>query len=131
MISKKDQSKAKKRTKGKTFSADANFPDFGSGEEFDALGDAEKERVAAYYEQGLHRSEMRALTALERAALKRERTTGVKKAGHLKQKKHAVKVISLSVELGLLKRVDAYAKAHGLKCAELVTQALNELLPTG
>ena len=130
MISKKDKSKTKQTAKGKSSSAGVNFPDFRSGEEFDALSNAEKERVSAYYEQGLHRSEMRPLSALERAALKRERA-GVKKSGDPKQTKHVVKVISLSVELGLLKRADAYAKAHGLKRAELVTQALNDLLPTG
>ena len=128
MISKRNKSKTKQRTKGK--SRDVDFPDFGSGEEFDALSDAEKERVATFYEQGGHRTEMRALSTTERSALKRERAN-VKKGGRPKQRKHGVKVISLSVELGLLMRADAYAKAHGLKRAELVMRALNELLPMG
>lgn len=81
-----------------------DLPDFGSGEEFDALSDADK--------------------------LMRDRA-GMKKGGRPKLGAHGVKVISLSVELDLLKRADAYAKKHGLKRAELVTQALNTLLPAG
>jgi hypothetical protein len=108
--------------------ATEDFPDFGSGEEFDALSDSDKERVARFYEEGRHLSEMRPLTAAERAELKRDRA-GTKRGGRPKLGKHGVKVISLSVELELLNRADAYAKKHGLKRAELVTQALNHLLP--
>ena len=94
-----------------------DFPDFSSGEEFDALSDADKEKVARYYEEGRHLSEMRPLTAAERAELKRDRA-GIKKGGRPKFGRHGVKVISLSVERDLLNRADAYAKKYGLKRAE-------------
>jgi len=84
--------------------------------------------VARFYEEGRHLSEMRPLTVAERAELNRDRA-GTKRGGRPKLGKHGVKVISLSVELDLLNRADAYAKKHGLKRAELVTQALNKLLP--
>jgi hypothetical protein len=55
----------------------------GTGEEFDALSDSDKERVATFYEEGRHLSEMRPLTAAQRAGLKRDRA-GIKKGGRPK-----------------------------------------------
>ena len=55
---------------------DGDLPDFGSGEEFDALSDADKEWVAQFYAEGRHRAEMRPLTTAERAELKRDRAKG-------------------------------------------------------
>ncbi len=52
-----------------------------------------------------------------------------KKGSHAKIRKTVAKEISISVEPDLLKRADAFAKAHGLNRAELFHQALNQLLP--
>jgi hypothetical protein len=67
-----------KKTTKKPTSANAkkgsieDFPDFSTGAEFDALSAEDKEKVARYYEQGRHRSELRPLNAKERAEVKRE-----------------------------------------------------------
>src|SRR5579862_2719892 len=102
-----------------------DFPEFKTGEDFDALSASDKERVARYFDKGHHRSELRPLNASERAQVKAER----KKMGRPRLGRHGVKVIALSVERDLLKRADAYAKQCGLKRSELVTQALYRLLP--
>ena len=102
-----------------------DFPEFETGEDFDALSAKDKERVARYYDEGRHRSELRPLNVLERAQVTSEK----KKMGRPKLGRHGVKVIALSVERDLLKRADAYAKQCGLKRSELVTRALNRLLP--
>jgi hypothetical protein len=127
-VKKANTSPRARRRAANPAAATEDFPDFGSGEEFDALSDADKERVDKFYEEGHHLSEMRPLTAAERLELKRDRA-GIKRGGRPKLGKHGVKVISLSVELELLNRADAYAKKHGLKRAELVTKALKKLLP--
>jgi len=110
-----------------------DFPEFADGREFDALSDADKERVAKYYEQGRHRSELRPLTAAERDRVRAE----VKVEKQLEKERNfggrpkvgeGAKVISLSVEKTLLKRADAYAKLHGLKRAELVAEGLSLVL---
>jgi len=105
--------------------ASRDFPEFATGEEFDALSAKEKAKVAKYYAGGHHRSELRPLNGAERAQVKAER----KKMGRPKLGRHGVKVISLSVERDLLQRADAYAKQRGLKRSELVTHALIRLLP--
>src|SRR5260221_635264 len=102
-----------------------SFPEFQTGEDFDALSAKDKERVAKYYDEGRHRSELRPLNATERAQVNAQK----KKMGRPKLGRHGVKVIALSVERDLLKRTDAYAKQCGLKRSELVTHALNRLLP--
>jgi hypothetical protein len=52
-----------------------------------------------------------------------EKTDGPPKIGR------GVKVISLSVERDVLKKVDAYAKRSGLKRDELLTRAPRGFLP--
>jgi hypothetical protein len=111
--------------KKKTSKNTGTLPEFKTGEDFDALSAKDKERVARYYDQGHHRSELRPLNAVERAQVKAEK----KKMGRPKLGRHGVKVIALSVERDLLKRADAYARQCGLKRSELVTQALYRLLP--
>ena len=96
------------------------------GRMFDALSDAEKERIyneieAETPEQRLARS--RPLNAEERAHWKRvQRKLGRPRVGAGSQP------ISLTLEKGLLKRADAYAKRHGMKRAQLVAQALKSFI---
>jgi hypothetical protein len=109
---------SKKRTK----QADREM----NAEDFIALPDDQKERIwheidAKSPDQLL--AESRPLNARERAqwrALKRK--IGRPKVGK------GVKVISLSVEKGLLKRADSYAKRLGLSRAQLFSRGLEVVL---
>jgi hypothetical protein len=103
-----------------------------TGHDFDALSDAEKEKIFAELdaepvEQQLARS--KPLNARERAFYERFRKAqrAKRKAGRPRIGKGA-KVIAVSVERGLLKRADAYARRHGLKRTELIAQALRTVM---
>jgi hypothetical protein len=93
-----------------------------TGEQFDALPDAEKERI--YQEiDSMQSDRLRAASrppnAAERARLKRTKARmGRPKTGR------GVQTISLTVEKGLLDRADAYASAKGISRAQLVAQGL-------
>jgi hypothetical protein len=91
-------------------------------EEFIALPDSEKDRIADQIEretpeQSLARS--RPLNARERQQWRRFKA----KIGRPKVGKGA-RTISLTVEKELLKKADAYAKRHGISRAKLVAQGL-------
>lgn len=92
-----------------------------TGESFDSLSPAEKERIYQEFEhltpERIDR-EFRPLGAKERAGHMRPRKPGRPKVGK------GVKVISLSVERGLLKQADVYAKRNGLKRTELFSIGL-------
>jgi hypothetical protein len=103
-----------------------------TGQDFDALGDAEKEKIFAELDaegtdEQLARS--KPLNAKERAFYERFRKAqkAKRKAGRPKIGKGA-KVIAVSVERGLLKRADTYAKRHGLKRTELIARALMTIM---
>jgi hypothetical protein len=86
-------------------------------DQFIALPDAEKERIARQFdsetvEQSIAR--LRPLNAAERRQWGRFKA----KAGRPKIGRGA-KTISLTVERGLLQRADAYAKLHGISRARL------------
>jgi hypothetical protein len=101
-----------------------DVPDVRDGREFDALSDADKEKVWESYNRPIPQSELRPLNSRERAIVRQQkRKMGRPTIGQ------GVKVISLSVEKGLLKRADTYAKLHGMKRAELFTQGLLTVLP--
>lgn len=93
-----------------------------TGEEFDALPVREKDRIFQEIEQkgpAQLLAESRPLSKAERARDRRIRANmGRPKIGE------GVSVISLSMEQGLLRTVDAFAHAHNLKRSELVSQAL-------
>lgn len=101
--------------------------------QFMALPDAQKERI--YQELERETPEQRRvrstpLTALDRARWKKfQDRVKQRKSGRPKFGAHGVTVIALSLERGLLARADAYAKAQGLKRAELFTEAILKLLP--
>ncbi|HZK79587.1 MAG TPA: hypothetical protein VFC46_00935 [Humisphaera sp.] len=101
--------------------------------EFVALPDAEKERI--YQELERETPEQRLARSTPLTTRDRERwkkfqdRVKKRKSGRPKFGRHGVKVIALSVERDLLARADAYAKAQGLKRAELFTQAILKLLP--
>ena len=87
---------------------------------FNALPDAEKERIAAQFDWEFVADEARPLTPAQRRLWqKARRKPGRPKVGQV------AKVISLSVEQGLLKRADALAKRRKMSRAELVAAALH------
>jgi hypothetical protein len=97
-------------------------------EEFIALPDAEKERIAREIEaespeQTFARS--RPLNARERRQWRKFKTMGRPVIGQ------GAKTISLTVEKDLLKKADAYAKQHGLSRAQLVAQGLRAVIGSG
>jgi len=95
--------------------------------DFIALPDAEKEKIFLEIEQEDPRDRLarsRPLDARTRALWEKAKQKG----GRPKLGKDGVKVISLSVEKGLLKEADAYAKKKGLKRAEFFSQALRSEL---
>jgi hypothetical protein len=96
--------------------------------EFIALPDSEKERIyqeieSETPEETLARS--RPLNARERRQWRRFKA----KMGRPKIGKGA-KTISLTVEMDLLKKADAYAKRHGISRAKLVAQGLKAVMGT-
>lgn len=98
-----------------------------TGETFDALSAAEKERVYQQFEELTPpkiKSEFRPLSAKKRVEHMQPKP-GRPKIGK------GVKVISLSVEKDLLKRADLYAKQHGMKRTELVAVGLKLAMNRG
>src|SRR6476646_4425754 len=97
------------------------------GRTFDTLNDAAKQRIYDEIDQ-MRPEEMEArskpLTKAQRA--KWERATK-KKMGRPKIGAGSV-AISPTMEKGLLKRADAYAKSHGLKRAQFIAQALKTVM---
>jgi hypothetical protein len=92
-------------------------------ERFLALSDAEKDAAVEKYEREIPLTESRPLTPAERKLwLKAKRKMGRPKVGL------GSKMIPVSIELGLLKEVDAYAKAHKLKRSQAIALGLVQLM---
>jgi hypothetical protein len=95
-------------------------------ERFMALSDAEKDAEVAEFEkypEGYPLSKTRPLNAAERKQWKRiQAKMGRPKIGR------GCKTVAVSMEIGLLKRVDKYAKAHSMKRAEMIAEGLRLVL---
>ena len=94
-------------------------------DEFISLPDSEKDRIfreldAEAPDQSLARS--RPLNSKERAQWHRFKKLGRPKVGQ------GAKTISLTVEKGLLKRADAYARQHGMSRAQLIARGIQVIL---
>jgi len=101
----------------------SNPPRKSAIDEFIALPDAEKERIWESYNREIPLSETRPLNAAERKLwAKAKRKKGRHPIGG------GCKVISLSVERGLLDRADALAKRKRITRAALVAAGLNAVL---
>jgi hypothetical protein len=97
-----------------------------------AMSDAERNQFLAEIERQSPQERLaqsRPLNAKERADWNafRKRALRRRGAGRPKIGKGSA-VVSLSVEKDLLKQADAYAKAHGMKRSELLTQGLRTIL---
>ncbi|HSU65639.1 MAG TPA: hypothetical protein VLJ39_02100 [Tepidisphaeraceae bacterium] len=96
---------------------------------FEALPDAEKNRILAEIESvspAQRLAESRPLTAKERAQFEAFRQQVIKRGAGRPKVGQGSKVISLSVEKGFLKRVDAYAKRMRMKRSELFLKSVRE-----
>lgn len=101
-------------------------------EKFLALSDAQKAAEVARFDEEFIADEGRPLTREERARWERlqkglQRTHRRKKLGRPAKGK-GVKVISLSVEQGLLERADAEARRRNISRAALVAEGLEAVL---
>ncbi|HZK80978.1 MAG TPA: hypothetical protein VFC46_07925 [Humisphaera sp.] len=106
--------------------AKTGFPDFGNAREFEALSDADKEKVFDYYTTHPTLKGLRPIDAAERKLLAAERKKiGRPIAGE------ASATVAVSIERGLLQQADAYAKAHGLKRTQLIAKGLRLAMGNG
>ena len=94
-----------------------------TGEQFDALPDAEKERIFREIDSmspEQWRAESRPPNAAERARLKRTDARMKRTAG----RRTRMNRIVVSMEKRLLNRVDAYPKKHALERPNMITRGL-------
>jgi len=94
-------------------------------ESFLALSDAQKRAVSSEYDQEFVIDKFRALTPAQRRRwrrIKRKMGRPINGQGH--------RVISVSMEKGLLARVDALAKRQRMTRAALIAQSLETILKT-
>lgn len=91
-------------------------------DEFMALPDEEKERQCREFDKPFIAETFRPLSPAQRALWEKAKRRGRPRIGS------GAKVISLTVERGLLKDADARARRLGISRAELVARALRALL---
>lgn len=103
-----------------------------TGRDFDALPMEEKERIYQELDNltpTQARRMFRPMTANERREyVRRTSAPARRRGGRPKLGKAGTSVISVSVERSLLKAVNAYAKAKGIKRSELVSAALRSVI---
>jgi hypothetical protein len=93
-------------------------------DEFIALSDAEKEKIVAEFDKEFIADTFKPLTPAQRKwwnRVRRKHGRPRKGLGH--------KVISVSLEKGLLKRADAFVKKSGTTRAALIARGLESILP--
>lgn len=115
-------SKRRARVRGRKRSAGVAGPI----ERFLALSDDEKERIWESYNDGVSFAETRPLSKTDRQRWEKAK----KRMGRPKVGKGA-KVISLSVEGGLLERADAYARKHSISRTQLFARSVERMLAAG
>lgn len=89
-------------------------------ERFLALSDAQKGAEVAWFDSGIDSTEWKPLTPSQRKRWDKiqKRLRGRPKVGD------GAKVLAVSVESGLLKEADAFAKRHNLKRSQMVAEGL-------
>jgi hypothetical protein len=98
-----------------------------TGRAIDAMTPAERQKIIDDIERSTpeqRRAESRPPTRAEQARLDRL----VKRMGRPRLGK-GTKIVSITVEIDLLKQADRYAKSTGMKRSELFTQGLRGILP--
>src|SRR5437588_4141932 len=97
-------------------------------ESFLALSDAEKEAAYRSVDREFTPDELETLTPAERRWWDRLRRELVRKHRGRPRTGRGAKAISVTVEVGLLERVDAYARRQGLTRAQLIARGLEVVL---
>ncbi|HET6251478.1 MAG TPA: hypothetical protein VFE47_27585 [Tepidisphaeraceae bacterium] len=97
-----------------------DIPQLTTAKAFERLSAQEKEDVYNYFDREIPASELRDPTSAQAAVLARHR----KKMGR-PQIGQGAKVVAVTLEKGLLQRVDEWAKKHEMKRSEVITRGLN------
>ena len=93
-------------------------------EAFLALSDEEKQRVWESYNREIPFEETRALTPAEQALHARFR----RKAAGRPVKREGAARIQATMERGLLRRADEYARQHGMSRSQLIARGVEEVI---
>ena len=110
-------------TKKQTERDEDNLPTFRTGEEFDALlGGRQGKSLELLQSPHSALGTACAPTLREKAIIARQRRHN-RKVGRPRVGNGA-KMVAVTIEKGLLKRADAYAKRHGMKRAAMIAQGL-------
>jgi len=84
-----------------------------------ALSDEEKDAEVAQYEDGTDSTDWRPLTPAQRSQWAR-----IKRKSGRPMVDKGTKIVPVSIERGLLKEADSFAKRHKLKRSQMVAQGL-------
>jgi hypothetical protein len=106
-----------------------------TGDAFNRLTDDEKRAFVAQYDRKSRLPESEPMTAREREAMvkqftKRGQKQRGKARGRPKVGRGAARV-SVSIEGGMLKALDAYARQHGLSRSEVLVRGASQLMKAG
>jgi hypothetical protein len=95
-------------------------------ERFMALTDAQKDAEVAIYDKSPDEIRGKPLTNADKALHRRARARGraVARAAGRPMIGQGAKIVPVSIERGLLKQVDSFAKRHKLKRSQMVAQGL-------
>jgi hypothetical protein len=95
-------------------------------ERFMALTDAQKDAEVAVYDKYPQGFPSKPLTKSDKAmhALARARGSAVARAAGRPMVGRGAKIVPVSIERGLLKEADSFAKRHKLKRSQMVAQGL-------
>jgi hypothetical protein len=101
-----------------------------TGRDFDALPDAEKERIYKELDEKTPEQLLKESRPLTKAEKIRELRCWKLAKARLRRSVigNGSTQVSITMERDLLKRADAYAKQHGMKRAQLVAESLRKLL---
>ena len=94
-------------------------------EQFMEMSEAQRNAATSEYDREMPGTPGEALSAsgkAEHAKARRRARAGRPRVGH------GAKRVLVTVERGLLKRADAYARAHGLNRSELIARALTSIV---
>jgi hypothetical protein len=105
----------------------AGIPDPATAAEFEALSEADKAKITGYYETHPNPRGVRPLNAAERAMVNAERASDRKKIGRPVVGEGS-RMIAVSIEASLLRKVNAYAKKHKIKRTQLIAQGLRQII---
>jgi hypothetical protein len=94
---------------------------------FLALSDVEKDQEVAEFETAIDRSQWKPLSVKQRKLWQKVQRS----MGGRPRRGEGAKMVAVTIEKGLLKRVDEYARQHDLKRAEMIARGLEIILKAG